>query len=275
MTSPSPTAPYLSLCHPISSYADGPGPVTEKRSSAAAAPPWPGALSRAWSGSVLSPQPGLVRFGPLSPVLWILSPQPGPVRCPQPTSVPSARFSPPLGRAQSPQSGSVSLAQFCPLGPVLSPRLGPLGPVLSPQPRSVSTIRSLQPSPAPSVRPVSLSLSLSPFRPVPVPSARFCPFGPVLSARFLQLSTSGRAAAGPPSRAAHSWDTAGSRRQLQAGTPQPDTASRDPREQQPPPPKKGELPAPPNHGCGPREMGSGVGGVGGRGRGGGGSGGVC
>lgn len=174
----------LSLCHPISSYADGPGPVTEKRSSAAAAPPWPGALSRAWSGSVLSPQPGLVRFGPLSPVLWILSPQPGPVRCPQPTSVPSARFSPPLGRAQSPQSGSVSLAQFCPLGPVLSPRLGPLGPVLSPQPRSVSTIRSLQPSPAPSVRPVSLSLSLSPFRPVPVPSARFCPFGPVLLARF-------------------------------------------------------------------------------------------
>lgn len=162
MTSPSPTAPYLSLCHPISSYADGPGPVTEKRSSAAAAPPWPGALSRAWSGSVLSPQPGLVRFGPLSPVLWILSPQPGPVRCPQPTSVPSARFSPP------PWPGPVPSIRFCLLGPVLSSRPGSVTSAWPPRPGSVSSAPFCLHNPLPSAQPgsvrsarFSLSLSLS------------------------------------------------------------------------------------------------------------------
>ncbi|XP_046760721.1 MAPK-interacting and spindle-stabilizing protein-like [Gallus gallus] len=198
------------------------------------------------------PQPGLVRFGPVS------SAGPGPVWSPQSGS---------LDPLPSAGPGSVPSAQFCPFGPVLSPPLAgpsPLNPVLSPWPSSVLSARFchlglapsaqfcllspvLSPQSAPfspaRLRPFGpfLSLSLSPFRPVPVPSARFCPFGPVLLARFLQLSTSGRAAAGPPSRAAHSWDTAGSRRQLQAGTPQPDTASRDPREQQTPPPKKGNC----------------------------------
>lgn len=217
------------------------------------------------SGSAMArgPQPGLVRFGPVS------SAGPGPVWSPQSGS---------LDPLPSAGPGSVPSAHFCPFGPVLSPPLAgpsPLSPVLSPWPSSVLSARFCHLGLAPSARFCLLSPVLSP-QSAPFSPARLRPFGLFLS---LSLSLpSGRSRFLQPGSvplARFSWpgSFSSARRAVQpqgrhpapripgippgaAGScrpepPNPTPPAGTPGNNKPPPPKKGELPAPPNHG-GPR-----------------------